>query len=44
MTLVEGMRDRTRVFGAIDTLENLKKGGRIGNAQALLGSMLSSSR
>ena len=41
VTLVEGMRDRTRVFGAIDTLENLKKGGRIGNAQALLGSMLS---
>ncbi|MCS5664864.1 MAG: DegV family protein [Acidimicrobiales bacterium] len=41
VTLVEGMRDRTRVFGAIDTLENLKKGGRIGNAQALLGSVLS---
>jgi DegV family protein with EDD domain len=32
---------RTRVFGALDTLENLKKGGRIGGAQALLGSMLS---
>ena len=32
---------RTRVYGAIDTLENLKKGGRIGGAQALLGSMLS---
>ena len=29
-----------KVFGAIDTLENLKKGGRIGGAQALLGSML----
>ena len=28
---------RTRVFGALDTLENLKKGGRIGNAKALLG-------
>ena len=41
VTLVEGMRDRTRVFGAIDTLENLKKGGRIANAPALLGSMLS---
>ena len=38
--LVEAMRERTRVFGAIDTLENLKKGGRIGNAQALLGSLL----
>jgi len=31
----------TRVFGALDTLENLKKGGRIGGAQALLGNMLS---
>jgi DegV family protein with EDD domain len=29
-----------KVFGAIDTLENLKKGGRIGNARALLGSLL----
>lgn len=32
---------RTRTFAALDTLENLKKGGRIGGAQALLGSMLS---
>jgi DegV family protein with EDD domain len=38
---VEGMVPRTRVFGVLDTLENLKKGGRIGGAQALLGSMLS---
>jgi DegV family protein with EDD domain len=30
-----------RVYGAIDTLENLKRGGRIGGAAALLGSMLS---
>ena len=29
------------MFGALDTLENLKKGGRIGGAQALLGSLLS---
>jgi DegV family protein with EDD domain len=34
-------RDRTRLFGALDTLEYLKRGGRIGNARALLGSMLS---
>ena len=34
-------RDRTRLFGALDTLEYLKKGGRIGNARALLGSVLS---
>lgn len=32
---------RTMVYGAIDTLENLKKGGRIGGAQALIGSLLS---
>ncbi|HUR18458.1 MAG TPA: DegV family protein [Acidimicrobiales bacterium] len=32
---------RTRTYAALDTLENLKKGGRIGAAQALLGSMLS---
>ena len=38
---VEGLSDRTQVFGTLDTLDNLKKGGRIGGAQALLGSMLS---
>jgi DegV family protein with EDD domain len=32
---------RQRIYGALDTLENLKRGGRIGGAQALLGSMLS---
>ena len=33
--------ERTRVFGTLDTLENLRKGGRIGGAQAMLGSLLS---
>jgi DegV family protein with EDD domain len=32
---------QTKLYGALDTLENLKKGGRIGGAKALLGSMLS---
>ncbi len=41
VTAAESMSERTHVFGALDTLENLQKGGRIGNAQALLGSMLS---
>jgi len=41
VSLVEAMQERTHVYGAIDTLENLRKGGRIGNAQALLGSLLS---
>jgi len=38
---VNGRRDRTKLFGTLDTLEFLKKGGRVGNARALLGSMLS---
>jgi DegV family protein with EDD domain len=32
---------RTRVFASLDTLENLKKGGRIGGAKAMLATMLS---
>ncbi len=32
---------RTRVYGVVDTLEHLEKGGRIGGARALLGSLLS---
>jgi fatty acid kinase fatty acid binding subunit len=39
--LVRQLVTRTRVFGALDTLENLKKGGRIGNAKALLATALS---
>jgi DegV family protein with EDD domain len=38
---VHGLVERTQVFGAIDTLEHLEKGGRIGGARALLGSLLS---
>jgi fatty acid kinase fatty acid binding subunit len=34
------LASRTRVFGALDTLDNLKKGGRIGNAKALLATAL----
>jgi DegV family protein with EDD domain len=37
----EDLVRRTRVLGTLDTLENLKKGGRIGGAKAMLGSMLS---
>lgn len=37
----EQMARRTRLFGALDTLEHLRRGGRIGGAQAMLGSMLS---
>jgi len=31
---------RTKVYGTLNTLENLRKGGRIGAAQSLLGSLL----
>jgi DegV family protein with EDD domain len=41
LDLVKDLVARTHVFGALDTLDNLKKGGRIGGAQALLGSLLS---
>jgi DegV family protein with EDD domain len=39
--LATGLAQRTRVFGALDTLDNLKKGGRIGNAKAMLATALS---
>jgi DegV family protein with EDD domain len=39
--VAEDLSHRTRVLGTLDTLENLKKGGRIGGAKAMLGSMLS---
>jgi DegV family protein with EDD domain len=41
VAMVKDMASRTRVIGALDTLENLKKGGRIGGAQHLLGNLLS---
>ncbi|HEY7107027.1 MAG TPA: DegV family protein [Acidimicrobiia bacterium] len=34
-------RDRTKLYATLDTLEHIRKSGRIGNARALLGSMLS---
>lgn len=38
---VADRRDRTRLYGTLDTLDFLRKGGRIGAAQHLLGSVLS---
>ncbi len=38
---VERLIPNTQVFGVLDTLEHLEKGGRIGGARALLGSLLS---
>ncbi len=36
----QSMFSRVRLFAALDTLEYLKRGGRIGSARALLGSLL----
>jgi DegV family protein with EDD domain len=38
---VDDLTSRTHVIGTLDTLENVKKGGRIGAGQAFLGSLLS---
>jgi DegV family protein with EDD domain len=38
---VEELIPRTHVIAALNTLENLKKGGRIGGARAMVGSILS---
>src|SRR5262245_45528387 len=38
---VDDRRTRQKVFATLDTLEYLRKGGRIGGAQAMLGTMLS---
>jgi DegV family protein with EDD domain len=39
--LARSLTSRTHIWGALDTLENLRKGGRIGNAKAMLASVLS---
>ncbi len=41
VALIRSLIPKTRVFAALNTLENLKKGGRIGGATAMLGSLLS---
>ena len=39
--LCNDMAERTRMFGAIDTMENLRKSGRVSGAKAMFGTMLS---
>jgi len=41
LRLLADMIPRTHVFATLNTLENLKKGGRIGGAKAMVGSILS---
>ena len=40
MALVEDMMPRVRLFAALDTLEYLQKGGRVGKTVAVLGTLL----
>lgn len=40
MSIISCMVDQTRVIFAVDTLEYLARGGRIGRAQAFLGTLL----
>ncbi len=37
---ITALQSKLVLFAALDTLDNLKKGGRIGGAQAMLGSLL----
>lgn len=41
VALGEDMASRTRVYATLDTLDNLRRGGRIGKAEALVGTILS---
>jgi len=41
VTELESLRDRTHVYGVLGNLDFLKKGGRIGGAAHLMGSLLS---
>ena len=41
VSLVEGALDKIHVYGSLDTLDNLRYGGRIGKAKAFFGSLLS---
>jgi DegV family protein with EDD domain len=40
MQRLEFMRDRTQLYFVVNTLEYLAKGGRVGNAQAFIGTVL----
>lgn len=40
ITRLDVVREQTRLFVVVDTLENLVKGGRIGKGRAMIGSLL----
>jgi DegV family protein with EDD domain len=41
VSALEALKKRVRIFAALDSIEHLKKGGRIGSAAALFATMLS---
>lgn len=41
ISAIDDLKTRVHLYGALDTLENLRKGGRIGAANAFFGSLLS---
>lgn len=40
MKILDGLRPKLKIYAALDTLENLKKGGRLSGAAAFIGTML----
>lgn len=40
MSILDGFRPKIKLLAALDTLENLRKGGRLSGASAFIGSML----
>lgn len=40
MEMLDKLRPKLKIYAALDTLENLRKGGRLSNVSALLGSLL----
>ncbi len=40
MAMVDALRPRLKIYACLDTLENLRKGGRLSNISAIIGSVL----
>jgi len=40
ITMLENLRPKLKLFAVLDTLENLKRGGRLSKASAIIGSVL----
>lgn len=40
MAMLDGLRPKLKIYAVLDTLENLRRGGRLSNVSAILGSLL----